>query len=311
MTSEYAYGHEYDTYHYEDQKHQPLHFTVTRPEEHDMIMKGAYYHAAPQEVGPSFGESTHVYDTKVVHHDPVVETTVHHEPVVHTTAYHEPVVHTAAYHEPVVHSYDAPVIHQETLVHHDPVIHHETVVHHEPVVSYHEPSPYYAGEYDAPVVHSHTTVDETHFVDESAQHPIEFELRDDHGYRTAYEREYHSVVPTHTHYDSWDVHATHPEYRYGEYYSNEEADGIGQKADAMLEHRISADVDPYAEITHYYQDPYAYSNQESDAVQEDAMLEHRGYAKEGHNPYGEVTDYYQDPRYDYYDPTSFYTHHKV
>ena len=32
MTSEYTHGHEYDTYHYEDKKHRPLHFTVTRPE---------------------------------------------------------------------------------------------------------------------------------------------------------------------------------------------------------------------------------------------------------------------------------------
>ena len=54
MTSEYTHGHEYDTYHYDDKKHNPQHFTVTRPEEHDTVTKGVYYHAHPEEVGTSY-----------------------------------------------------------------------------------------------------------------------------------------------------------------------------------------------------------------------------------------------------------------
>jgi len=54
MTSEYTRGHEYDTYHYEDKKHRPLHFTVTKPEEEDVVSKGAYYHAHPEETGRSY-----------------------------------------------------------------------------------------------------------------------------------------------------------------------------------------------------------------------------------------------------------------
>ena len=65
MTSEYTHGHEYDTYHYEDKKHKPLHFTVTRPEVHDVVVKGAYYHAYPHEVGPSYSHhDTHYYQTE-------------------------------------------------------------------------------------------------------------------------------------------------------------------------------------------------------------------------------------------------------
>ena len=80
MTSEYIHGHEYDTYHYEDTKHRPLHFTVTRPEERDVVSKGAYYHAHPREVGPSYPhhDEHHYYETEVdrqqwderVHHEP-------------------------------------------------------------------------------------------------------------------------------------------------------------------------------------------------------------------------------------------------
>ena len=67
MTSEYVHGHEYDTYHYDDKKHKPQHFTVTRPEEHDIVSKGAYYHAHPREVGPSFAhhDEHHYYETEV------------------------------------------------------------------------------------------------------------------------------------------------------------------------------------------------------------------------------------------------------
>jgi len=54
MTSEYTHGHEYDTYHYEDSKHLPHHFTVTRPEQEDIIEKGSYYHAHPEQVSPSY-----------------------------------------------------------------------------------------------------------------------------------------------------------------------------------------------------------------------------------------------------------------
>ena len=103
-------------------------------------------------------------------------------------------------------------------------------------------------------------------------------------------------MPTHTHTESWDVSAHHPAYHhYSEYYNNDEADSIGQEADAILEHQTHYDYDPYADITHYYQEPYHYSNEEADSIgqEADAMLEHRGHAPEdGHNPYDEVTQYY-------------------
>ena len=53
MTSEYVHGHEFDTYHYEDVEHRPLHFTVTKPDEHDIIEKGQYYHAHPSQISHS------------------------------------------------------------------------------------------------------------------------------------------------------------------------------------------------------------------------------------------------------------------
>lgn len=61
MSSEYIQGHEYDTYHLEDKAHRPVHFVVTRPSEHDVIEKGAYFHAHPEQVDPSYGhEEYHV-----------------------------------------------------------------------------------------------------------------------------------------------------------------------------------------------------------------------------------------------------------
>jgi hypothetical protein len=77
MTSEYVHGHEYDTYHYEDRKHEPKHFTVTRPEPHDIIEKGSYFHAHPDQVSPSYDHHAAVHHTyydveaypgHVVHH---------------------------------------------------------------------------------------------------------------------------------------------------------------------------------------------------------------------------------------------------
>ena len=55
MTSEFVHGHEYDTIHYEDAEHRPLHFTVTKPEEDDVVVKGAYYHAKPEQLTRSYG----------------------------------------------------------------------------------------------------------------------------------------------------------------------------------------------------------------------------------------------------------------
>ena len=82
MTSEYISGHEYDTYHYEDMKHKPLHFTVTRPEEHDVVTKGAYYHAHPEEVGKSYPHhhEHHYYEVERV---PVHHVAPHHQEYAH------------------------------------------------------------------------------------------------------------------------------------------------------------------------------------------------------------------------------------
>ena len=70
MSSEYVHGHEYDTYDYSVKKDaKARHFTVTRPEEADVVSKGAYYHAHPTEVGPSFAhhDEHHYYETEVDH----------------------------------------------------------------------------------------------------------------------------------------------------------------------------------------------------------------------------------------------------
>ena len=101
MTSEYTHGHEYDTYHYEDQTHHPLHFTVTRPEDYDIPLKGAYYHAHPMDVSPSFGHHTaHIYAPEVgvttgvtteVERVPVHQTIDHH----YIEAHEAPIIHEA------------------------------------------------------------------------------------------------------------------------------------------------------------------------------------------------------------------------
>ena len=94
MTSEYIHGHEYDTYHLQDKKHQPVHFTVTRPEERDVVSKGAYYHAHPREVGPSYPhhDEHHYYETEVDHQQ--WDTRAVHEPLL---AYHHDRVYDDEY----------------------------------------------------------------------------------------------------------------------------------------------------------------------------------------------------------------------
>ena len=69
MTSEYIHGHEYDTYHYEDSQHNPQHFTVTRPTEHDVVIKGSYYHAHPEQVEMSYPHSYYGHDEGYHHYD--------------------------------------------------------------------------------------------------------------------------------------------------------------------------------------------------------------------------------------------------
>ena len=79
MTSEYVHGHEYDTFHYDDEKHQQKHFTVTVPDHHDIVAKGAYFHAHPHDVTPSYPHDTladvhHFYPEEVypeTHHSTV------------------------------------------------------------------------------------------------------------------------------------------------------------------------------------------------------------------------------------------------
>ena len=73
MTSEFTHGREYDTYHYAgDKSHLQQHFTVTRPDSSDIVSKGSYYHAKPQDVSRSYPHHhvEHVYEVEHVpfHH---------------------------------------------------------------------------------------------------------------------------------------------------------------------------------------------------------------------------------------------------
>lgn len=65
ITSTWAHGTEYDTQFYEEGG-KTKHFTVTIPADGDVVQKGQYYHAHPEEVPRSFPP---VHEHPILHYD--------------------------------------------------------------------------------------------------------------------------------------------------------------------------------------------------------------------------------------------------
>ena len=200
VTSEYVHGHEYDTYHYEDKKHQQKHFTVTVPEPHDMVAKGAYFHAHPEQVTPSYAH----HEIEAIHHDTVVAAPVHHDVAVHHQYYDVdayPTGHAVVTHEtyPVHHEIVSEPVHHAVVTEEAYPVHH-SVVSEESYPLHHAYSTHHAVVSEEAYPVHHAVVSEHSYPVHHATEHI-YPYPEEHHYSTSYAHEFNSGEEQQSNYE--------------------------------------------------------------------------------------------------------------